>query len=55
MRTIIILLIAGIVALSSCRVGKVKTGCPTPRKNWGAEKVLDDMSKPKKKKFLGLF
>lgn len=32
--------------MMACRTQK--TGCPTPKQNWGAERVLDEMSKPKK-------
>lgn len=39
-----------LITTASCRTQK--TGCPTPKKNRGAEMVLDDMSRPPKK---GLF
>jgi hypothetical protein len=43
------MLACGIVAFG-CRTQK--TGCPTPVKNLGAERVMDEMGKPPKK---GLF
>jgi|GEM_PF-663992 hypothetical protein len=47
--TIVLLLIAVcLLALNACRTQK--TGCPTPRQNWGAEKVLDELMKPGKDK-----
>ncbi|UYQ93077.1 hypothetical protein MKQ68_23635 [Chitinophaga horti] len=46
----IVVMLAIMVAAAACR--STKTGCPTPKRNMGAEKVLDDMSKPPKK---GLF
>ncbi|WP_298736622.1 hypothetical protein [uncultured Chitinophaga sp.] len=47
--TIVLLLIAaGLLALNACRTQK--TGCPSPRPNWGAEKVLDELMKPGKEK-----
>lgn len=30
-----------LMGFSSCRTRK--TGCPQPRSNWGAEKILDEM------------
>lgn len=45
---ILLLLVISVIGTSACRTRK--TGCPTPRKNWGAEKLLDEMSAPKKKK-----
>ncbi|MBW8685796.1 hypothetical protein [Chitinophaga rhizophila] len=47
-KLILFAVIVSLTGLSSCR--SRKTGCPTPRKNWGAEKLLDEMSAPKKKK-----
>ncbi|MVT06836.1 hypothetical protein [Chitinophaga tropicalis] len=47
-RLLLFVMILSITGLSACRTRK--TGCPTPRKNWGAEKLLDEMSAPKKKK-----
>jgi len=49
MRKITLLLTAAaLLAMGACRTQK--TGCPQPRKNWGAEKVLDELNKPTKKK-----
>ncbi|RAJ03943.1 hypothetical protein LX64_02820 [Chitinophaga skermanii] len=49
---VLLLVVAG--TMCSCRSQKV--GCPTNERNKGAEKVLDEMSAPPKKKgFLGLF
>ncbi len=46
--------LCGIAILGvACR--SQKTGCPTPARNLGAEKVFDEMNAPKKKGFLGLF
>ena len=45
MRKIVIILIL-LVGFSACRTQK--KGCPQPRRNWGAEKVLDELSKPKR-------
>ncbi|MGX5818414.1 hypothetical protein ACWKWU_09475 [Chitinophaga lutea] len=39
------LMLAGM--LTACRAQK--TGCPTPARNLGAERVFDEMSKPQKK------
>jgi len=47
-RLLLFVLVISLTGLSACRTRK--TGCPTPRKNWGAEKLLDEMSAPKKKK-----
>ncbi len=47
-RLVLFVLVLSFIGLSACRTRK--TGCPTPRKNWGAEKLLDEMSAPKKKK-----
>ncbi|NSL89079.1 hypothetical protein [Chitinophaga solisilvae] len=33
------------LCLTACRTQK--KGCPQPRRNWGAEKVLDELGKPK--------
>ncbi|WP_188315818.1 hypothetical protein [Chitinophaga agrisoli] len=43
----LVLIAACILVFSACRTQK--TGCPSPRKNWGAEKVLDELNKPKKR------
>jgi hypothetical protein len=47
-KLILFVLVIALAGFSSCRTRK--TGCPTPRKNWGAEKLLDEMSAPRKKK-----
>ncbi|PSL22561.1 hypothetical protein [Chitinophaga ginsengisoli] len=47
-RFLLFVLVISLIGLSACRTRK--TGCPTPRKNWGAEKLLDEMSAPKRKK-----
>jgi len=44
----LLLLAAYLLAFGACRTQK--TGCPSPRQNWGAEKVLDELNKPGKKK-----
>ncbi|MFY0252745.1 hypothetical protein ACDQ55_02205 [Chitinophaga sp. 30R24] len=31
---------------TACRTQK--KGCPQPRRNWGAEKVIDELNKPGK-------
>lgn len=49
MRRWTLLLVLGML-LAGCRTQK--TGCKTPPKNMGAEKVFDEMNKPPKK---GLF
>ncbi|WP_343700249.1 hypothetical protein [Chitinophaga sp.] len=49
MRKWMLLLVLGVV-LAGCRTQK--TGCKTPPRNMGAEKVFDEMNKPPKK---GLF
>ncbi|MBO9152626.1 hypothetical protein ACFOTA_10445 [Chitinophaga sp. GCM10012297] len=46
----LLLVLCGMVAAVGCRAQK--TGCPTPVKNLGAERVMDEMNKPQKK---GLF
>lgn len=38
---------------AACR--SQKTGCPTPARNLGAEKVFDEMNAPKKKGLFGIF
>lgn len=43
----LLLIIAGLLTMSACKTQK--TGCPQPKKNWGAEKVLDELNKPKKR------
>ena len=45
-KILVIIVLIGLDILVACRSNKV--GCPTPRSNWGAEKVLEEMSKPKK-------
>ncbi|MDQ0105108.1 hypothetical protein SAMN05660909_04216 [Chitinophaga terrae (ex Kim and Jung 2007)] len=45
MRRIVAVLLL-LLVISSCRTQK--KGCPQPRRNWGAEKVLDELSKPKR-------
>jgi len=47
-KLLLFILVISFTGLSACRTRK--TGCPTPRKNWGAEKLLDEMSAPKRKK-----
>jgi len=37
----ICMFVLALMGLSSCRTRK--TGCPQPRSNWGAEKILDEM------------
>ena len=44
-KILLIVLLAAMAA--SCRT--VKKGCPQPRRNWGAEKVLDELNAPGKK------
>lgn len=46
------MLIVTAVLLMAAGCRTPKTGCPTPKRNMGAEKVLDEMSRPPKK---GLF
>lgn len=46
MRKIIALALLAVVVFTACRTQK--KGCPLPKRNWGAEKVLDELSKPKK-------
>ncbi|MGN7819735.1 hypothetical protein HGH92_09815 [Chitinophaga varians] len=46
MRKIIALALLAAITLMACRTQK--KGCPLPKRNWGAEKVLDELSKPKK-------
>lgn len=50
MRNLFVCLFVVSVLTVACR--SQKTGCPTPTRNLGAEKVMDEMSAPKKK---GLF
>ncbi|WP_341841853.1 hypothetical protein [Chitinophaga caseinilytica] len=50
MRHLVICLIVISALGAGCR--SQKTGCPTPKRNLGAEKVFDEMNAPKKK---GLF
>ncbi|PUZ27835.1 hypothetical protein GA0116948_106157 [Chitinophaga costaii] len=47
-KTIVIILLAGLDIFIACSCRSNKVGCPQPRSQWGAEKVLDEMSKPKK-------
>ncbi|HEY0272566.1 MAG TPA: hypothetical protein VGC22_05225 [Chitinophaga sp.] len=47
-KTIVILLLAALDIAIACSCRSNKVGCPQPRSQWGAEKVLEDMSKPKK-------
>ncbi|MCW3462745.1 hypothetical protein [Chitinophaga nivalis] len=42
----VLLLLSGMILLTSCRTRK--KGCPQPKRNWGAEKVLDELNKPGK-------
>ncbi|MET3875545.1 hypothetical protein [Chitinophaga sp. OAE865] len=46
MRKVILLALMAILAFTACRTQK--KGCPQPRRNWGAEKVLDELGKPGK-------
>ncbi|MBO9729129.1 MAG: hypothetical protein J7623_10885 [Chitinophaga sp.] len=39
-----IALLLATILLGACRTQK--KGCPQPRRNWGAEKVLDELGKP---------
>jgi hypothetical protein len=39
-------LVAIIIGFTACRTQK--KGCPQPKRNWGAEKVLDELGKPGK-------
>ena len=41
LRKLFICLIVLSLGMSACRTRK--TGCPQPRRNWGAEKILDEM------------
>lgn len=45
MRKLIAIIIL-LTIFSACRTQK--KGCPQPRRNWGAEKVLDELGKPKR-------
>lgn len=45
-----LLLLAGGLFATGCRTQK--TGCKVPKRNMGAERVMDEMNQPKKK---GLF
>ncbi|HVI45421.1 MAG TPA: hypothetical protein VM802_11140 [Chitinophaga sp.] len=49
MRNKICLLLILSVALLSASCRTQKKGCPQPKRNWGAEKVLDELNKPGKK------
>ncbi|MBV7533688.1 hypothetical protein [Chitinophaga sp. sic0106] len=46
-KTLFILLLLSAVA-TACRTQK--KGCPQPRRNWGAEKVLGELNSPTKRK-----
>ncbi|SHL83698.1 hypothetical protein SAMN05444266_105165 [Chitinophaga jiangningensis] len=46
-KTLFILLLLT-AAATACRTQK--KGCPQPRRNWGAEKVLDELSSPSKRR-----
>ncbi|HWV69807.1 hypothetical protein [Chitinophaga sp.] len=46
MRKVILLALLAMLVFAGCRTQK--KGCPQPRRNWGAEKVLDELSKPGK-------
>jgi hypothetical protein len=45
-KTVSIAFILAVVLLAACRTQK--KGCPLPKRNWGAEKVLDELGKPKR-------
>lgn len=51
MRNLFVCLSVLSVMFMACR--SQKTGCPTPARNLGAEKVMDEMNAPKKKGFFG--
>ncbi|CAL1521420.1 hypothetical protein [Chitinophaga sp. MM2321] len=42
----LIALLLAIILLPACRTQK--KGCPLPKRNWGAEKVFDEINKPGK-------
>ncbi|NLR79275.1 hypothetical protein [Chitinophaga eiseniae] len=44
-KKVCLVLLLVIALLAACRTQK--KGCPQPRRNWGAEKVLDELGKPK--------
>ncbi|MBS0026208.1 hypothetical protein ACTJJ0_07535 [Chitinophaga sp. 22321] len=46
-KTVSLLLLLTIIGTTACRTQK--KGCPQPRRNWGAEKVLDELGKPGKR------
>ncbi|WP_167014686.1 hypothetical protein [Chitinophaga sp. Cy-1792] len=46
MKRLIIILLLAVIACAACHTQK--KGCPQPRRNWGAEKVLDELSKTKR-------
>jgi hypothetical protein len=46
-KTLPLALLLAISLLAACRTQK--KGCPHPRRNWGAEKVLDELNKPGKR------
>lgn len=45
-----LLLLTGGLVMTGCRTQK--TGCKVPKRNMGAERVMDEMNQPKKR---GLF
>ncbi|WP_158563258.1 hypothetical protein [Chitinophaga silvatica] len=45
MRKVVVILII-LIGFTACHTQK--KGCPQPRRNWGAEKVLDELGKPKR-------
>jgi hypothetical protein len=47
-KLLLLLLVVVLTGMGACRTRK--TGCPTPRSNWGAEKVLDEMQGKSRRK-----
>jgi hypothetical protein len=47
-KLLLLLLVVTVTGAGACRTRK--TGCPTPRQNWGAEKVLDEMAGKSRKR-----
>jgi len=47
-KLLLLLLVVTVTGASACRTRK--TGCPTPRQNWGAEKILDEMANKSRRK-----
>ncbi|WP_161596878.1 hypothetical protein [Chitinophaga vietnamensis] len=47
MKKVALILLATAITCMACHTQK--KGCPQPRRNWGAEKVLDELNKPRKK------